>query len=86
MCGAGRVPFASYMVGTLIGVVPVVAALAWLGSVLRQALLQPSFPNAVATIGAAGLLFVLASGLRTFLLIRQFAPAVHGHRDRAEFG
>jgi len=86
MCGAARVPFVTYMTGTIIGVVPVVAALSWLGGVLRQTLLHPSFSNGLATIGAAVLLFVLASGLRTFLLIRQFAPAVSSHRGRAEFG
>ena len=47
---------------------------------------RPSISNGFATIGAAVLLFLLASGLRTFLLIRQFAPALSSHRDRAEFG
>ena len=56
---------------------------------------RPASPHAPAihrcrtdspTIGAAVLLFALASGLRAFLLIRQFAPSVSSHRDRAEFG
>jgi uncharacterized membrane protein YdjX (TVP38/TMEM64 family) len=86
LCGAGRVPFATYMMGTTIGVVPVVAALCWLGGLLRQTLVHPTLSNGLATIGAAAFLSVLAAGLRTLLLIRQFAPAMSSHRDRAEFG
>ena len=86
LCGAGRVPFATYMTGTIVGLVPVIAALCWLGGLLRETFMRPSLSNGFATIGAAVLLFLLASGLRTFLLIRQFAPALSSHRDRAEFG
>ena len=86
LCGAGRVPFATYMAGTVIGLAPAIAALSGLGGLLRHTLLNPSVSNGLTTIGAAVLLFALASGLRAFLLIRQFAPAVSSHRDRAEFG
>lgn len=86
LCGAGRVPFAAYLTGTIISVLPVVAALCWLGGLLRQTLVHPSVSNGLATIGAAVLLSVVASGLRTLLLIRQFAPAMSSHRTRAEFG
>ena len=86
LCGAGRVPFAAYLAGTLIGLTPVVAALSGLGGLLRQALLHPSVSNGAITIGAALLLIGAAAGLRTFLLIRQFAPSFSLHRDRAEFG
>ena len=86
VCGAGRVPFAAYMAGTVIGLAPAIVALSWLGGLLRHTLLNPSVSNGFTTIGAAVLLFALASGLRAFLLIRQFAPAMSGHRGRAEFG
>ena len=86
LCGAGRVPFSTFMAGTVIGVAPAVIALSALGGLLRGALLHPSISNGLVTIGAAGLLLVLASALRTLLLIRQFAPSVTSHRDRAEFG
>jgi phosphatidylserine/phosphatidylglycerophosphate/cardiolipin synthase-like enzyme/uncharacterized membrane protein YdjX (TVP38/TMEM64 family) len=86
LCGAGRVPFAAYMAGTLMAFAPAVAALAGLGALLRQALLEPTLPHGLGAIGAALLLTALAAGLRTLLLIRQFAPSVSRHRARAEFG
>jgi phosphatidylserine/phosphatidylglycerophosphate/cardiolipin synthase-like enzyme/uncharacterized membrane protein YdjX (TVP38/TMEM64 family) len=86
LCGAGRVPFATYVAGTVIGLAPAIAALSGLGGLLRHTFLNPSVSNGFITIGAAVLLFALASGLRTVLLIRQFAPAVSSHRERAEFG
>lgn len=86
MCGAGRIPYATYMAGTVIGLVPAIAVLSGLGGLLRHALLNPSVTNGLATIGASVILLLLALGLRRFLLIRQFAPAVSRHRGRAEFG
>jgi len=86
LSGAGRVPFLTYLGGAAIGLVPVVIALSTLGGLLRRTLLAPSIANASVTIGAALLLLLLAAALRAVLLIRQFAPSVSGHRDRAEFG
>jgi phospholipase D1/2 len=86
LCGAGRVPFVRFMAGTVIGVAPAIVALSALGGLLRDTLLRPSLSNSLATIGTAVLLLILARAIRTFLLIRQFAPSVAGHRDRAEFG
>ena len=86
LCGAGRVPFMPYMAGTFIGMVPAIMGLSALGSVFRAAVLEPSLSNALTTIAVAVLLIVLASAVRTLLLIRQFAPSVAMHRDRAEFG
>ena len=85
-CGAGRVPFAVYMAGTVIALAPAVYALSGLGGLLRHTLLNPSVSNGFFTIGAAVLLFALVSGLRAILLIRQFAPVLSGHRRSAEFG
>ena len=86
LCGAGRVPFWSYITGTAIGFVPAIAALAGLGALLRHTLLDPTMSNGLMTVGAAILLTALAAVLRTFLLIRQFAPSVSNQRVRAEFG
>jgi phospholipase D1/2 len=86
LCGAGRVPIATYMAATTISLAPTIAALSGLGGLLRHTLLNPSVSNAFTTIGAAVLLLALASGLRAFLLVRQFASAVSSHRERAEFG
>jgi phosphatidylserine/phosphatidylglycerophosphate/cardiolipin synthase-like enzyme/uncharacterized membrane protein YdjX (TVP38/TMEM64 family) len=85
-CGAARTPFPTYMVGTAAGLTPAVVALSALGGLLRRALLNPSMTNGMATIGAAVLLFALASALRGVLLVRQFASATSSHRGRAEFG
>jgi len=84
--GAGRAPFASYMAGSAIGLTPAIVALAGLGGLLRHTLLSPSVSNGLTTIGVAVFLFAMASLLRTFLLMRQFAPAMSRHRGHAEFG
>lgn len=84
--GAGRIPFGTFMAGTVIALAPAIAALSGLGGLLRQTLLNPSASNLIATIGATLLLIVSAFGLRAFLLTRQFASAVSRQRDRAEFG
>lgn len=86
LCGAGRVPFMTYLAGTLIGLVPAVAALTGLGALLRHTLLYPSVSSGLITTGAAVLLIAVAVGIRTFLLIRQFAPSVSNQRERARFG
>ena len=86
LCGAGRIPFASYLAGTLIGLAPAIVALSGLGGLLRHTLLNPTVSNGLATLGATLLLVALAYGLRAFLLIRQFGSAVSSHRGRAEFG
>ena len=86
LCGAGRVPFVSFLPGTAIGLIPAIAALTGLGVLVRHTLLQPSIANGLMTVGAALALTACAAVLRTFLLIRQFAPSVSHHRERAEFG
>ena len=58
----------------------------FLGALLRHTLLDPTMSNGLMTVGAAILLTALAAVLRTFLLIRQFAPSVSNQRVRAEFG
>jgi uncharacterized membrane protein YdjX (TVP38/TMEM64 family) len=86
LCGASRVPFMAYLAGTTIGLAPSVAALVWLGAVLRGTLFHPTLWSAFATIAAGLAVASVAYALRTMLLVRQFAPSVSGHRQRAEFG
>jgi phosphatidylserine/phosphatidylglycerophosphate/cardiolipin synthase-like enzyme/uncharacterized membrane protein YdjX (TVP38/TMEM64 family) len=86
LCGAARVPFGRYLAGTAIGLVPATAALAGFGAVVGGMVLRPTLGHA-AIAAAAGLgLAAAAFGLRTFLLLRQFAPSLSRHRARAEFG
>jgi phospholipase D1/2 len=86
LCGAVRVPFTTYIAGTVVGLAPAMFALAALGALLRQTLLSPSVSNALLTAVTAVLLVAIAALVRTFLLIRRFAPSVARHRARAEFG
>jgi phospholipase D1/2 len=86
LCGAGRVPFATFMTGTLLAFVPGIAALSILGGLLRRTILEPTTSHVLITIGAVVLVAAGAAVLRTFLLIRQFAPSVSNQRVRAEFG
>jgi uncharacterized membrane protein YdjX (TVP38/TMEM64 family) len=86
LCGAERVPFATYMAATAISLAPTIAALTGLGGLLRHTLLNPSLSSGFTAIGATVLLFAVAYGLRAILLMRQFASAVSSHRERAEFG
>jgi len=86
LCGAGRVPFAAYLTGTAIGLVPAIAALNGLGALLGSTLLAPTPQNAAMTVLAALGVLACALALRALLLIRQFAPTMSRHRARAEFG
>jgi phosphatidylserine/phosphatidylglycerophosphate/cardiolipin synthase-like enzyme/uncharacterized membrane protein YdjX (TVP38/TMEM64 family) len=86
LCGAGRVPFGAYMTGTVVGLLLPLAALTGLGALLRRTLLEPSLWHGLASIGAALVVLLVALGIRTLLLIRQFSPAHAGQRRRAEFG
>ena len=67
LCGAARVPFTTYIAGTLIGLAPAMFALAGLGALLRQTLLDPSLSNALLAVVAAVLLLAIAALVRTLL-------------------
>jgi uncharacterized membrane protein YdjX (TVP38/TMEM64 family) len=86
LCGAGRVPVSTYIVGTLIGLVPTVFAGAGLGNLMRYTLIVPTVSNLLLTVGAALLVVTAAALIRTLLLIRRFAPTLASHRTQAEFG
>ncbi len=86
LCGAGRVPFGAYLIGSAIALTPVVFLLAGLGGLVRDTLLHPSMSNGAIMVGAALFVVAAAAGLRALLLMRQFAPSVSLQRDRAEFG
>ena len=85
-CGARRVPFGSYLLGSAIFLAPQVTALAGLGTLLRQAALQSSATRGVAALATVLLLLVVSATLRSILLRRRFAPSLERHRSRAEFG
>jgi uncharacterized membrane protein YdjX (TVP38/TMEM64 family) len=86
LCGAARVPFGTYVLGTAIGLVPPVALLSGFGTVLGETLMRPTVANGLRAAGAGLLIAGLAFGIRTVLLLRAFAPAVSHHRERARFG
>ena len=86
LCGAGRVPFGAYIAGTVVGLLPSLVVLTAIGALLRRTLLEPSLWNGLTTIGGVLVALILAFGLRTLLVIRQFTPADAGQRRRAEFG
>ena len=66
LCGAGRVPFATYLAGTAIGLVPAIAALSGLGALLRHTLLHPSVSERRRSPSVAALLLIAcAAALRT---------------------
>jgi hypothetical protein len=84
--GARRLPFFDYLIGTLLSLVPVVAAIAALGAMFRHLILHPSVWNSVMTMAAAFALIALAGLVRMAVLIRQFRPAAAQQLSRAEFG
>jgi phospholipase D1/2 len=86
LCGAARLPFVTFMMGTAIGLAPATFALAGLGALLHHTLLEPSISSALTVSAAALVLMAAAAAIRTVLLIRRFAPALRSHRSRAEFG
>jgi uncharacterized membrane protein YdjX (TVP38/TMEM64 family) len=86
LCGAVRLPFATFMLGTAIGLAPTTFAVAGLGALLDRVVQDPSLLNAVTVLVVAALLLAAIAAIRTVLLIRRFAPSVRGHRTRAEFG
>ena len=86
LCGAARLPFSTFTIGTTIGLAPTTFALAYLGALLRRALMDPTPSNVLMVIGLALLFMGVAAAIRTALLIRRFAPLVRSHRTRAEFG
>jgi phosphatidylserine/phosphatidylglycerophosphate/cardiolipin synthase-like enzyme/uncharacterized membrane protein YdjX (TVP38/TMEM64 family) len=86
LCGAARVPFRPYVAGTLLGLAPVMFALAGLGSQLRYTLLTPSISNALIALGSAMAVVAVAVVMRTLLLVRRLGPLAASHRTRAEFG
>ncbi|HVQ15043.1 MAG TPA: VTT domain-containing protein, partial [Vicinamibacterales bacterium] len=86
LCGAARLPLASFLAGTAIGLAPATFAVAGLGALLHRTLQDPSLLSALTVIVGAVLLLAAAAAIRTVLLMRRFAPSVRSHRTRAEFG
>ncbi|HZN04108.1 MAG TPA: VTT domain-containing protein, partial [Candidatus Polarisedimenticolia bacterium] len=85
-CGARRIPFGPYLLGSALALAPQVVALAGLGALLRQAALQPSAARGVMVLATVLLLLVVSVLLRSALLTRRYAPSLERHRNQAEFG
>ena len=85
-CGARRVPFGEYLLGSAIALAPQVTALAGLGGLLRQAALQPSAGRALVALATVLLLILASAALRSLVLRRRYAPSLERHRSQAEFG
>ena len=86
LCGAGRVPFAAYMAGTALASRRRSPRSAGWAGCCGTRFCNPSISNGLIDHWRGRAPVRVASGLRAFLLIRQFAPSVSGHRGRAEFG
>jgi uncharacterized membrane protein YdjX (TVP38/TMEM64 family) len=86
VCGATRVPVGAYLVGSAIGLAPAMFVLAWVGSLVGAAILDPGWLNALAAAGGVLAVSVLAFGVRALLVARQFSPTMRSHRRQAEFG
>lgn len=86
VCGAARVPFATYLAGSIVGLTPVAIVLSGVGGLVRTAILEPGWTHGLVAVagvlGACGLAFAV----RALLLLRQFSPSVARQRERAEFG
>jgi phospholipase D1/2 len=86
ICGASRISLGHYLPGAVAGLVPAVVALTGLGALLRETVFHPTIESGLLSMGAAALLIAVTAALRTFLLVRRFAPGLSLHRRRAEFG
>lgn len=65
VAGGARIPFRDYLIGTILGMGPVIAALTILGDRLRDAWEDPNAANIALLLLAILLWFVLALGLQT---------------------
>jgi phospholipase D1/2 len=86
ICGAAKAPFASYLMGSILGLLPVVIVLSGIGSLIRSALLSPAWSHTFLAVAGVLAVCVLAFGVRSLLLMRQFLPSERRYRERAEFG
>jgi uncharacterized membrane protein YdjX (TVP38/TMEM64 family) len=86
LCGAGRVPFLTYVLATLMGLAPAMFAVAGLGTLLRNTLMHPTVAAILLTVGAALTLVTFAALVRTVLLLRRLVHSLASHRSRAAFG
>ena len=78
--------FPSFLIGSLMALVPIVTVIAGLGALFRQLILHPSLSNGILTIAGALVIIGGAALVRLVLLIRQFRPAAARQQSRAEFG
>jgi len=65
VAGGARIPFRDFLIGTILGMGPIIAALTILGDRLRGALEVPTFTNIILLCFAILLWFVLAFSLQS---------------------
>jgi phospholipase D1/2 len=86
ICGAASVPFGPYLIGSILGLIPVVIVLSAMGGLIRSALLNPGWSSGFMAVAGVLGVCVLVFVVRALLLMRQFSPTARLHRDGAEFG
>jgi hypothetical protein len=80
------VPLGAYLIGSAVGLAPVMIVLAGVGGLLGTAFVHPSWFNGLMAAAAVLAACLLALGLRALLVARQFSPTMRRHREQAEFG
>lgn len=80
VAGGARIPFQDYLIGTILGMGPIIAALTILGDRLRGAWEDPTLTNIALLLLAILLWFVLALGLQ--MLSNRLAAAKYSSRWR----
>jgi phospholipase D1/2 len=86
LCGAAGVALRDCLLGTLLGVLPVLLAVTALAGFLRHAVLHPGLGTAALAAGMAVVLALVTARVRTSLLARRLGPSMTDHRERAAFG
>jgi phospholipase D1/2 len=86
LCGAARVPFRAYAIGTAGAFVPVVLVLSLMGGMLRHAIRRPSDWNTTFTIVVAVLLAGVVLRARRNLLVKRLHVARAEQEARAVYG
>jgi len=86
LCGAGNVRPSAYRIGTVLGLLPKVVAIAIAGGILRHAIVHRSPLAAVVGIVVVASLVLAMLRLRRFLLQQHVDRTLREHGERSQFG